>query len=135
MILPGVYSQASFDLDYIKLDSPVEVESAEMFKDGGTISVTLKDRHEKTFLFCLDGRLKTRTFWDDLMGKKIVGRHIYIGALYPTEPDAQEVPIHGEIEKMIYRVLQEWKGQLSLQELHERKVELVSTIISVLENR
>src|SRR5437868_2579877 len=92
--LPVQQNNSSNRSDLIKskvsdLKSPIYAEALNAYRDGGTISVALKDADGKFFLFCLDGRGRTPG-------------HVYVGVEYPTDPPEKgwgfkdELPIGGE---------------------------------------
>lgn len=89
-----------------ELVQPITVKDAQMFSDGGTISIVLEDHVGKTFSFCLDGRLQQATAWQAITGSH-PKRHLYINATHPSIVGAQELPIGGAEEKMILKILQD----------------------------
>lgn len=90
----------------VKLMKPIEIKYAGMFQDGGTLTITLKDKEGQTFPFCLDGRLRVLSIWE--VGTKPKPRHIFVGAGYPDSPQARKIPINGQEEKALVKILQDW---------------------------
>src|SRR5262245_54627803 len=72
----------------IRLQRPVEVESADMFLDGGTIAVVLKDAAGQNFSFCLDGRMRATPWWQAVLKMSPAPRAIYVLARHPSESTA-----------------------------------------------
>jgi len=90
----------------IVLETPITVEDIQFYEDGGTIGVIIKDKNDKKFMFCLDGRMQEIKF-----GETPKPTHVYVGAVYPETKGAQSIPIGGKEEKSILDVLQAWLDQ------------------------
>ena len=91
---------------------PLEIIEVVFYSDGGTTGVISKDTNNKDFIFCLDGRMQINE-----IGKELEPRYIYIGATYPTRPNAQKISIASEKEKAILYILQDWANkQVSKEE-------------------
>ncbi len=87
----------------VKLIKPIEVNHADMLKDGGTITITLKDAKDQWFPLCLDGRMKVLKF-----GEKLKPYSIFVNATTPDTPGAQILSVGGQEEKVILRILKDW---------------------------
>ena len=87
----------------VKLIKPIEIVHADMFRDGGTMEVTLKDKDGRTFTFCLDGRMQSLGLW-----KKPRPYYIFIGVSHPDMPGGKPIPVGGKEEKAILKMLEDW---------------------------
>jgi len=120
----------------------VEIIDILYYRDGGTTGIIIKDSYGKNFSFCFDGRLQEVN--------KTNKRHIYLGATYPTDPNAQKLLIGGAEEKSILKILRNWvagkipkEEQVKLSNINtvvglseeELKIYRVLKIIGILENR
>jgi len=117
--------------------SPIEVKEALIYRDDGTIGITVEDARGQKLSFCLDGRLKEQTFWT-LFHDTSKDRALYLGGLHPSDPQAQKLIKSGEIEGFILIMLQDWlKRQYpSPEELKGSiKAGLVTKVVEVLKNR
>ena len=109
---PAMVSTFSQLAEILEISLPIEIEKVLFYEDGGTTGVIAKDTNSKDFFFCLDGRMQI-----DIAGKELEPRHVYIGATYPTDSNAQEIPIASEKEKAILCILQDWANkQVSKEE-------------------
>lgn len=87
----------------IKLIKPIDIVHAEIFRDGGTISVSLKDAQGTIFSFCLDGRLQ-----EVGLGQEPKPLAVFVNATYPNDPKGEPLPVGGRKEKIILKILQDW---------------------------
>ena len=97
------YVEIPLSTGTFKLVKPIEIDSADMYRDGGTIYVVLKDTNGKTFPFCLDGRMQALRIFE-----KPRPYHIFIRVMHPSIAGAQEIPINGKEEKILLKVLEDW---------------------------
>jgi hypothetical protein len=119
--LMNLSSVAADQLESVTLHPPVIVQDAIAFLDGGTIAIRLKDGKGVTLDFCLDGRLRLTT---DAQKPY----HLFLGGQHPTDPRARELPVSGQEEKALLKLL---KGAAVIED-HKR---LVEHVIEVLEAR
>ena len=97
------YAEIPLATGAVKLLKPIEIKHADMFSDGGTISVILKDKNGKEFPFCLDGRMQELELW-----QRPKPYHMFVNATYPESRGAASVPVAGKEEKAILKILQDW---------------------------
>lgn len=128
--------------DKIKLYAPINVKSADMFEDGGTIEIDIEDSRGQALPFDLDGRLATTVF----SGEKTKDKKMFIGG-YPGSPGAIELSVGGDQEKIILRILEDWvKLNVSQEALiklsktqvysdEARKINCILSVINTLKNR
>lgn len=83
--------------EVLSLKSPIRVTSINSYKDGGTKCFALLDAANKELLFCLDGRM------EHVSEKN--SRYLFIGALHPSDPKAEKLPIGGKEEKAVLSIL------------------------------
>ncbi|MDP3730469.1 MAG: hypothetical protein Q8R14_02965 [Candidatus Omnitrophota bacterium] len=100
-------SYASQDKDlndfYMKLKDikkPIEIYDADMFRDGGTIFVTLAGSKNEELTFCMNGK----------MGSPTMGS-LYVNASLARTKGAIKVPAASPLEGLILDVLKEWLTQ------------------------
>ena len=105
----------------IKLYPPFEVTSAGLYKDGGTIAIVVEDGRGVSFPFCLDGRIKVPQY----------ERYVYVGATYPTNSKAKQIPMGGKDEKAILKILKSAK----FRESRMVRGDLIKTVIERLQSR
>ncbi len=74
---------------------PVEVMFADVFMDGRTKFVLVKDGKEDFFEFCLDGRREERGYF-------------YINAIHPSDENAQKITYKGKGERELLKILNSW---------------------------
>ncbi len=86
--------------EIFKATLPIQHIESNVFEDGGTAFVVLKDASGKEFVFCLDGRIETT--WDGQL------RYFYIGAIHPEEEGALRVPYGGEEERELLKIIKSW---------------------------
>lgn len=91
----------SWDKNSVKLYQPLFIDAI-MYRDGGTLSVSIKDKFSSELLLSLDGRMGT---WHRGGGRY---GFLYIGVAYPGLPGAYEVVYGGKEEKEILKILNDW---------------------------
>jgi hypothetical protein len=103
----GTTGWAEDPLDVLRaFRTPVILQHAGMYKDGGTRFVELVDASSHTLTFCLDGRLHV---WQSSQAPPKIEPQIFLAA-HPTTPDARALKIGGADEKRIFDLLQNWKS-------------------------
>ncbi|MDP8267054.1 MAG: hypothetical protein P9M07_08995 [Candidatus Aceula meridiana] len=78
----------------IVLALPIEVVQAELYEDGGTIGITVKDAENQEFSFCLDQRVMSKDKGS-----------IFVGADYPDKPGAGKLSHNSEPEANLLNML------------------------------
>jgi hypothetical protein len=106
----------------ITLYSPFEIISTMMFRDGGTIAIVIEDSAGISLPFCLDGRIQ----------RPSPLRRLYIGATYPSDAEAEQVPIGSAAEKAMLSIL---KSATTREPGPQARADLVEHVIEKLENR
>ena len=94
-----------YDLDF---EVPVEVKNVVLYRDGGTIGVTLRDGSPRDFEFCFDRSL--RTGGDDNQ------QLVFIGALHWSDKNAKPLKKTSLEEKKIRDVLDKWVKKNATEE-------------------
>jgi len=87
--------------DILKVKEPIQITAAGIIPDGGTLTVTLRDRDGHELKACLDGRMGTP-------GVDPEPRHVYIGAGYVGDPNGRKVLVCGPEESALYGLLLRW---------------------------
>lgn len=87
----------------MKLIKPIDIVRAEIYRDGGTISISVKDSEGTIFSFCLDARVQIVS-----SPQEIKTYPIFINAAYPDDPNGELILMGGPEEKLILEILQEW---------------------------
>jgi len=114
----------------VELYAPFAIENCDMYSDGGTIFITIKDSKGTIFSFCHDGRMRSygvpskevfansdrlKEFW--AKEQRMIENepwYFYVETTYPTHEGAQKIPIGGKEEKSLLFLLQGWaNAQLS----------------------
>jgi len=101
----------------IFITSPVKIVKIDMFDDGGTTFVELKDDEDRIIRFCKDGRMMEK-----------FPRFVYINAFYPTDEGAKKVPMGGEEENVLLEILEDWLTQNHSKEFQEELFNAKSVI-------
>lgn len=105
----------------VTLQPPFEITSAGLYKDGGTIAIVVEDGKGVSLPLCLDGRIKVPQ--DQ--------RYIYVGATYPTNAKAKQVPMGSTTEKDILKILKSAK----YRESRMVRGDLIQSVIERLSSR
>lgn len=89
--------------DVLEVKEPARVTEADVFDDGGTVTVALSDATGKKFVACIDGRTQPQPGgW---------ARHMWTGVKHPTKPGGKKVPMKGTEEAALHGVLLRWAKQ------------------------
>jgi hypothetical protein len=99
----------SYVIDSKTYFAPVVVKQADMYMEGGTLSLLIADARGKELRACNDGRgcLNCK---DTPMQ-----RPIYIGGYHPIAKTAKPLPLGGADERELYRMLKTWFGEAEKQ--------------------
>ena len=101
--------EASYMIDGKTYFAPVVIKQADMYMEGGTLSLLIADARGKELWACNDGRgcLNCK---DTPMQ-----RPIYIGGYHPIAKTAKPLPLGGADERELYRMLKDWFGEAEKQ--------------------
>jgi hypothetical protein len=87
-----------------RMQPPLTVVGADLFKDGGTQYLEIRDRSSKTLVLCLDQRMMSPD-----------SGCLFLYAQHPSSPEAQRVPT-GPAEDAALRLLEQVRAGLSRAE-------------------
>jgi len=105
----------------VTLQAPFEITSAGLYKDGGTIAIVVEDGKGVSLPLCLDRRIKLPENQ----------RYIYVGATYPTNSKAKQVPMGGKTEKVLLKILK----SADFRESRTVRGDLIQAVIDTLQAR
>lgn len=118
----------------LTVDDSLRVEDVQMFRDGGTIGIKVANDLGEELIFCLDGRMKSQSFWDKLSKHK-EERQVFLNVMHPSVGGAQAIPIGGQMEQIILNILTTWLDRVPVGEREERKTHGVIRVVDVLNAR
>jgi hypothetical protein len=81
----------------LDLVPPMRIASADRFADGGTLKFEIADTLGHTLVGCFDGRM--------VAIESARPGLLYLNAEYPTRPNARALPLGGEEERAVVRLL------------------------------
>lgn len=91
----------------VRLIEPVAIDYVDIYRDGGTVAIGLRDSRGLALKLCFGDRLQTGL-------RRAQPPHLYVGAYHWSDPTAIQLPIGGAEE----RVILDWLDQGLAQQRH-----------------
>lgn len=131
---PAEGTVKSLEATAASLRAPVTVVGTEVYRDGGTTAVLLKDAAGKHFLFCLE-----MVITDPAAGEILPGS-VFVGVRHPSEPPDElfrvkrKLPEGGGEESALIKLLRQWRDANARRQ-GEEDFSSVARVIDLVERR